>query len=246
MKFTVLSLFPEILQGFLTSSIFLKSMEKGLVSYDLVQIRDFAHDKHNTCDDAPYGGGAGMVLKPEPLARALDSVQATQKRVVYMSPSGKPLTKVLTLELSQVSELVIICGRYEGIDQRVIDTYVTDEISIGDYVISSGEVAALVVIDAIYRRLDGVIRKESLEEESHETGLLEYPHYTRPEVCLDKPVPDVLLSGNHEAIRRWRRAKQLEKTKKVRPDLFSQYPITKDESLWLQNLEEHGGKYGFN
>jgi len=244
MKFSVLTLFPEILEGFFHTSIFSKSRDKGLVSYDLVQIRDFAHDKHKTCDDAPYGGGAGMVLKPEPLSLALDSIQASGKRVVYMTPSGKTLTKELSRDLSQESELVIVCGRYEGIDQRIIDTYVTDEISIGDYVISSGEVSALVLIDAVYRLLDGVIRKESLEEESHERGLLEYPHYTRPEVCLDKSVPDVLLSGNHEAIRQWRRAKQLEKTKKVRPDLFRQYPMTKEESLWLLNLEENGGKNG--
>ncbi len=241
MTFTVLSLFPEIVDAFFGSSIMAKAGERGLIQYNPVQIRDFAVDKHRTCDDYPYGGGAGMVLKPEPLRDALESVCASGKRVVYPTPSGRVLSQGYARTLSQEGELVFICGRYEGIDQRIIDTYVTDEISIGDYVISSGEIAALVIIDAVYRLIDGVINEESLEEESHSHGLLEYPHYTRPEHCLDKEVPEVLLSGNHERIRRWRRAKQLQKTRDFRPDLFHRYAMTDEEMKWLKELEQQGG-----
>ena len=161
-----------------------------------------------------------MVLKPEPLALALDSVEARGKRVVYLSPSGRLLDQRYAENLAAEKELVLICGRYEGIDQRIIDRYVTDEVSVGDYVLSSGETAALVIIDAVYRLLDGVINEESLTEESHQDGLLEYPHYTRPERYLDKDVPEVLLSGNHKRIQDWRRRRQLEKTRSFRPDLF--------------------------
>jgi tRNA (guanine37-N1)-methyltransferase len=224
MKFTVLSLFPEILEGFFQSSIMKKSIDKGLVQYEFVNIRDFALDKHKTCDDAPYGGGAGMVLKPDPLARALDSVGAQNKRTLYPSPSGRLFHQEMAYDLAKEQELVIICGRYEGIDQRIIDQYVDDEISIGDYVISSGEIASLVVIDGIYRLLEGVITAESLEEESFSgLPLLEYPHYTRPEVFRDKRVPDVLLSGHHKNIEGWRMAKRMEKTEKNRPDLWARY-----------------------
>ncbi|MDR0910342.1 MAG: tRNA (guanosine(37)-N1)-methyltransferase TrmD [Spirochaetaceae bacterium] len=234
MKYTVLSLFPEIIEGYFKASIMAKAVEKGLVEYNLVNIRDYAEDKHKTCDDAPYGGGAGMLMLAEPLGRALDSVVGTGcvvgagralpvqsgRRVIYMSPSGRPFTQALAQELSACDELVIICGRYEGIDQRIIDLYVDDEISVGDYVLSSGEVAALILIDATYRLLGEVIRPESLDEESFAGGLLEYPQWTRPEVYEGIPVPDVLLSGHHENIRKWRLKKQVEKTLKVRPDLI--------------------------
>jgi tRNA (guanine37-N1)-methyltransferase len=159
-------------------------------------------------------------MLPEPLSRALDSVGAKRKFVIYVTPSGKPLTQNLAQELSRKDELVFICGRYEGIDQRIIDSYVDDEICIGDYVISSGEIASLVIVDAVYRLFDGVISKESLEEESFSNGLLEYPQYTRPEVFRGMRVPDVLLSGHHKNIRDWRLMKSLEKTKMNRPDLL--------------------------
>jgi tRNA (guanine37-N1)-methyltransferase len=220
MKFTLLSLFPEIIEAYFASSIMAKAVEKGAVSYANINIRDYAADKHTTCDDAPYGGGAGMVLKPEPLAAALDAAGAAGSRTVYPSPSGRLFTQDYARELSAETELVIICGRYEGIDQRVLDVYVNDEISLGDYVLSSGEVAAMAVIDAVYRLLDGVITRESLEEESFSDGLLEYPHYTRPEVFRGLAVPDILLSGHHANIQKWRKEQSLLKTQKNRPELL--------------------------
>ena len=222
MKFTVLTLFPQIPQAFFENSIMAKAEEKGIIAYDLVNIRDFATDKHHTCDDSPYGGGAGQLMMTEPLGRALDSVKASRKHVIYVTPSGKQFTQSKALELSRKDELVIVCGRYEGIDQRIIDYYVDDEISIGDYVMSSGEVSATVIIDTVYRLIDGVISSESLDEESYSDGLLEYPQYTRPPVYKDMEVPDVLLSGNHEKIRKWRLKKRLEKTLANRPDLIAQ------------------------
>ncbi len=221
MKITVLSLFPEIIEGYFTSSIMAKAVEKGIVEYSTVNIRDFARDKHKTCDDYPYGGGAGMVLKPEPLSGALESIGAKNRRVIYPSPSGKLLDQKYAGDLSRTEDLVFICGRYEGIDQRIIDLYVDDEISIGDYVISSGEISALVIIDSVYRLLDGVINGESLLEESFSDGLLEYPQYTRPAVFKGLEVPEILVSGHHAKIKDWRRKKQLEKTKKNRPDLLT-------------------------
>ena len=242
MKFYVLTLFPEIPRAFFENSIMAKAVEKGIIAYELVNIRDFAFDKHKTCDDSPYGGGAGMLMKTEPLCKALESVKVKSKflddgtvkktkkskknktkgkRVIYVTPSGKPLTQKLAYELSQEEELVFICGRYEGIDQRVIDSYVDDEISIGDYVLSSGELAATVIIDSVYRLVDGVISSESLKEESFSDGLLEYPQYTRPEVFKGMKVPDVLLSGHHENIRKWRLKKRLAKTLQNRPEMIS-------------------------
>ncbi len=230
MKFHVLTLFPEIPRAFFESSIMAKAVQKGIIAYDLVNIRDYAFDKHKTCDDNPYGGGAGMLMMPEPLNLALKSVRDkigrknwsgknAKKKVIYVTPSGKPFTQKLAQELSQEDNLVLICGRYEGIDNRIIDTWVDEEISIGDYVLSSGEIAATVIIDAVYRLVDGVISSESLEEESYSDGLLEYPQYTRPEVFEGKGVPDVLLSGHHENIRKWRLKMRLAKTLRVRPDL---------------------------
>lgn len=220
MKFTVLTLFPEIPQAFFENSIMAKAVKKGIIAYDLVNIRDFALDKHKKCDDAPYGGGAGQLMMTEPLGRALDSVKASRKRVIYVTPAGIPFTQKKAIELSREKELVFICGRYEGIDQRIIDYYVDDEISIGDYVMSSGELAATVMVDAIYRLVGGVISQESLSEESHSGGLLEYPQYTRPEVYKGLKVPEILLSGNHELIRKWRLKKRIEKTLRVRPDMI--------------------------
>jgi len=230
MKFTVLALFPEIVNGYFQSSIIAKAVERGLVEYELVNIRDFATDRHRTCDDAPYGGGYGMVLKAEPLARALDSVSASQKRVVFPSPAGRRFDQESAERLAALPEIVLICGRYEGIDQRIIDLYVHEEVTIGDYVISSGEVASIVVIDAVYRLLEGVITRGSLQEESHKNGLLEYPHYTRPEEFRGQAVPQVLLSGHHEEIRKWRLEQSIARTRERRPDL----------------LAGHGGRNGFD
>ncbi len=226
MKFTVLTLFPEIPRAFFESSIMAKAVEKGIIAYDLVNIRDFALDKHHTCDDGTYGGGAGQLLLPEPLGCALDSVKAYKKHVIYVTPSGKPLTQKKAQELSQKDEIVLICGRYEGIDQRIIDSYVDEEISIGDYVMSSGELAATVIVDSVYRLVDGVITRESLEEESFSDNLLEYPQYTRPNVYKGMEVPAVLSSGNHEKIRKWRLEKSIQKTLRNRPDLIQKARMT--------------------
>ncbi len=221
MNFSIVSLFPEIAKAYFSASLMKKSLDKGIISFTPVNIRDFAEDKHRTCDDSPYGGGAGMVLKPEPLVKAILSVRKPQSRVIYMSPSGRVLTQKVVQELSSYQDLVLVCGRYEGIDQRVIDGYVDEEISVGDYILSSGEVAALIVVDSVYRLIDGVIASESLSEESHgESGLLEYPHYTRPEEFEGRKVPEVLLGGNHADIKSWRRTKSLEKTRALRPDLL--------------------------
>ncbi len=222
MKYTILTLFPEIVRQYFENSIMAKAVERGLVEFEVIDFREFATDRHRTCDDAPYGGGAGMVIKPEPLAAALDSVEGLQKRVVYPSPSGKLFEQSYAEQLAGDEELVFICGRYEGVDQRIIDLYVDDEICIGNYVMSSGELASLVIIDTVYRLVDGVISEESLQEESFSDGLLEYPHYTRPAVFRGLQVPEVLLSGNHAEIEKWRYAQRVEKTERFRPDLLKE------------------------
>lgn len=221
MTVTILTLFPGLFQGFLESSILARAIARGLVAVKLVDIRDFARDRHRVCDDAAYGGGPGMVMKPEPIAAAMEAVSAPGRRVIYLTPAGRPFTQALAATLAKEEELILLCGRYEGVDQRVIDSFVTDEVSIGDYVLSGGEVAAMVVVDAAARLIPGAITEGSLEEESFAAGLLEYPHYTRPEVFRGARVPEVLLSGHHEKIRRWRLEKSIEKTRKNRPELLS-------------------------
>ena len=221
MKITILTLFPEVFEGFFSTSIPLLAKEKGLLDVNIINFRDYTTDKHHKCDDEPYGGGAGMVLKPEPLFKALKSIDATSKRVIYPTPSGKLFNQSIAKELSSEKELVFIAGHYEGLDQRVIDAFVTDELSIGDYVLSSGETAILVMIDAIYRLIDGVISPESLVEESFNDSMIEYPQYTRPQEYEGMRVPEVLLSGNHKQINDWRYKKRLEKTIKNRIDLMS-------------------------
>lgn len=238
MKIDIVTLFPGIVEGFFTNSIMARSVAKNAITYNMVDFRDFAADRHHTCDDTPYGGGAGMVIKPEPLCKALESIDAKHKRVIYPSPSGRLFTQRYAEELSGEDELVFICGHYEGIDQRVIDLYVDDEICIGDYVISSGEVASLVIIDALYRLIEGVISGESLEEESFTDGLLEYPQYTRPETYCGISVPDVLLSGHHANIRQWRLQKRLEKTLSFRPELLETASLDVDSRKLLNELKE--------
>jgi tRNA (guanine37-N1)-methyltransferase len=230
--YTILTLFPPIIDAYFSASIMAKAVERGMVNYRVVNIRDFAPDKHKTCDDAPYGGGPGMLMLPEPLGRALEAVGVSRKtgdagtggagarRVIYLSPSGRPFSQEMAQDLAACKELVLLCGRYEGIDQRIIDLYIDEEVSLGDYVLSSGEAAALVIVDATYRLVDRVIARESLEEESFSGGLLEYPQYTRPEIYAMIKVPEVLLSGHHENIRRWRLRKQIRKTLAMRPDLI--------------------------
>ncbi|HAP43359.1 MAG: tRNA (guanosine(37)-N1)-methyltransferase TrmD [Spirochaetes bacterium GWD1_61_31] len=221
MKLSVLSLFPGIMRGFFESSIMARAVQRGLVSYDLVDIRDFANNKHNKVDDELFGGGPGMLMMPGALSLALEASGAPGPRVVYVTPGGRLFNQAYARDLAKEENLVLLCGRYEGIDQRIIDKYVTDEVSIGDYVLSSGEVAALAIVDAIYRLIPGVITGESLDEESFEGGLLEYPQYTRPAVYDTLRVPEVLVSGHHANIEAWRYRKRLEKTLLYRPDLLS-------------------------
>lgn len=221
MHIDIVTLFPDMVRSFFENSIMAKAVEKGLVSYKIVNFRDFATDRHHTCDDIPYGGGAGMVIKLGPLSEALESLDAHSKRVIFPSPSGKLFTQAYAEDLSKEENLLFICGHYEGIDQRVIDEYVDDEISIGDYVISSGETSTTVIIDALFRLIDGVISSESLEDESFTSPLLEYPQYTRPERYCNKNVPDVLLSGHHERIATWRDFRRLEKTMLNRPEVLA-------------------------
>ena len=220
MHIDILTLFPEMVSSFFTSSIMARAVEKGIISYRIVNFRDYAEDRHRTCDDVPYGGGAGMVLKCEPIGRALEEVDAKNRRVIFPTPSGRLFNQEYARELSREENLVFICGHYEGLDQRIIDTYVDDEISIGDYVLSSGETSSIVIIDAVYRLVEGVIASESLEDESFSNGLLEYPQYTRPERYCTKSVPDVLLSGHHERIATWRDFRMLEKTMLSRPEVL--------------------------
>ena len=219
MKFDVLTLFPEMFEP-LNSSIIGRAKEKNLIQINLINIRDFSKDKHKKVDDTPYGGGAGMVMMPDVVYDAYKSVEDKNAKVIYMSPQGKKLTQKKVEELANEEHLIILCGHYEGIDQRVIDKIVDEEISIGDYVLTGGELPAMVLIDSVSRYNSGVIAEESREEESFANGLLEYPQYTRPEVFEGVKVPEVLLSGHHANIEKWRKEKALEITKLKRPDLL--------------------------
>lgn len=219
---TILTLYPEMFPGHLGFSLSGKAMERGDWSLDTVQIRDFAEDKHRTVDDTPAGGGAGMVLKPDILAKAIDSVAADTRPRLLMSPRGKPLSQSRVRELADGEGVVIVCGRFEGVDQRVIDGRNLEEVSIGDYILSGGEPAALTVLDSIIRLLPGVMgNAHSGTNESFEHGLLEHPHYTRPQVFEGQEIPTVLTSGNHAAIEKWRLEQALKLTQKRRPDLLA-------------------------
>lgn len=219
MKFDVLTLFPEMFDC-LNQSIIGRAVEKELIDINLVNIRDFSKDKHKKVDDTPYGGGAGMVMRPDVIYDAYQSVKDKKAKVIYMSPQGRTLNQQKVENLSKESHLIILCGHYEGIDQRVLDKIVDEEISIGDYVLTGGEIPAMVLIDSVSRYIGGVLKQDSIQEESFSNGLLEYPQYTRPEVFEGEAVPEVLRSGHHENIERWRKEKSFEITKKKRPDLL--------------------------
>ena len=219
MKFDVLTLFPEMFNS-IKQSIIGKAIEKDLIDINLVNIRDFSKDKHKKGDDTPYGGGAGMVIRPDIVYDAYLSVKDENAKVIYMSPQGTVLNQKKVVSLSKEKHLILLCGHYEGIDQRVLDEIVDEEISIGDYVLTGGELPAMVLIDSVSRYVEGVISSESTSEESFSNNLLEYPQYTRPEVFNGEKVPDVLLSGHHENICKWRKEKSLENTYKKRPDLL--------------------------
>jgi tRNA (guanine37-N1)-methyltransferase len=274
-KITLLSLFPEILRGFFESSIMAKAVDKGLMSYELVDIRDYAEDKHHKCDDEVFGGGPGMLMLPGPLGRALEAAGARPResrdaaagatRTVFVTPSGRLFNQAMAADLAGEEELILVCGRYEGVDQRVIDRYVTDEVSIGDYVLSSGEIAALVLVDAVYRLVPGVISGESLLEESftarsavtarsaaaapsaatkaqNGSFLLEYPQYTRPAVYDTLRVPEVLTSGHHANIARWRLRESLKKTLAYRPELLAEGALSGEVRKLLREIITEGGE----
>ena len=225
MKFTVLTLFPEIFELYLAQTIMQRASELGIVEYKIVNIRDYSGNKHNQVDDIPFGGGAGMVLKPEPYWNYFEQKMIEKKEkkgyVIFVTPQGKQLTHEKVIEISNRDDVTIISGRYEGLDQRVIDEFVDEEISIGDYVLSSGELPSLVLMDSVIRIKEGVIKKESFETDSFFNGLLGFPQYTRPIVQEGYPVPDVLRSGNHKKIDEYRHFKAIEKTEKNREDLLN-------------------------
>jgi tRNA (guanine37-N1)-methyltransferase len=223
----ILTLFPEMFQGPFNFSILKRAIDHGLVSINIHNIRDYTHDKHHTVDDYAYGGGAGMILKPEPIFEAVESIKSNIKPeigelpVILLTPQGRLFSQQIAQELSTYSRLILICGRYEGVDERVREHLVTDEISIGDYVLSGGELAAMVVVDAVVRLLPGVLGSEaSLVDDSHVAGLLEYPQYTRPVEYRGWSVPEVLLSGDHAQIAKWRREQSIQRTSERRPELL--------------------------
>ncbi|MCJ7685054.1 MAG: tRNA (guanosine(37)-N1)-methyltransferase TrmD [Desulfobacteraceae bacterium] len=239
MKFDVLTLFPEMLTAYLQQGVLGRAVKRGLVDVNLINIRDFAKGTHKTTDDRPYGGGEGMVMKPGPIYRALKSVDRVDGRspVILLSPQGKLFDQSIAWEMSGWDQLILVCGRYEGVDERIKLTCTDMELSIGDYVLSGGELGAMVIVDAVSRLIPGVLGGErSNLEDSFEDGLLEYPQYTRPGVFQDKEVPDILLSGNHEKIRVWRRKESLKRTLEKRPDLLKQAKLTPEDKAILAEL----------
>ena len=225
-RIDILSLFPTIAQTALAESILGKAQQRGLLDLRHHNLRDWANNKHSTTDDAPYGGGAGMVMKCEPIFAAIEELRTPAARVILMSPGGRVFTQRVAEEYTHREHLILLCGHYEGVDQRVIDQLVDEELSIGDYVLTNGAIAATVVVDAVVRLLPGVLGDEnSAVDDSHSTGLLEYPQYTRPVEFRGWRVPDVLLSGNHGLVAKWRRQQAVEKTKRVRPDLLQKPPV---------------------
>ncbi|GFZ83720.1 tRNA (guanine-N(1)-)-methyltransferase [Paenibacillus marchantiophytorum] len=242
MRIDVLTLFPEMFDGVFSSSILGKARDKGIVSLNTVNFRDYANNKHNTVDDYPYGGGGGMVLKPEPIFAAVEALPVHEQpgeeqikpRVILMCPQGTPFTQKKAEELSSEQHLVFICGHYEGYDERIRQYLVTDELSIGDYVLTGGELPAMVVIDSVVRLLPGVLGNEmSAVTDSFSTGLLEYPHYTRPAKFREWEVPEMLMSGHHENVRKWRRKESLFRTLERRSDLLVDRELSKEEKAWV-------------
>ena len=235
MKFYVLTLFQEMFVS-MEQSIIGRAMKNQLLEINLTNIRDFSKDKHKKVDDTPYGGGAGMLMKPDVVWDAWNSVKTNKSKTIYMSPKGKTLTQKKVESLAKEEHLIILCGHYEGIDQRVIDKIVDEEISIGDYVLTGGELPAMVLIDSVSRYVNGVLKQGSTFEESFSNDLLEYPQYTRPEEFLGEKVPEVLISGNHQNIDRWRRNKSLEETFKKRPELLEKANLTGEDKKFLRDL----------
>ena len=237
MKFDILTLFPEMFEP-IKQSVIGKAVEKELIEINLINIRDFSKDKHKKVDDTVYGGGAGMLIRPDVVYDAFQSIEKEKDaKVIYLSPKGKLLSQEKVEELSKEKHLILLCGHYEGIDQRVIDEINPEEISIGDYVLTGGEIPAMVLVDSVSRYVSGVITNESTSEESFSEGLLEYPQYTRPEEFLGKKVPEVLKSGHHEKIRIWRRKESLKETFLKRPELLEKIELTEEDRKYIESLK---------
>jgi tRNA (guanine37-N1)-methyltransferase len=229
MKIDILTLFPDAFSA-LNTSILARARENGIININLIDFREFSDNKHKKVDDYSFGGGEGMLIKPQPLFDAILSTKTEKSKIVYLSPCGKPFSNSMAKELSTNEHLILICGHYEGIDQRVIDTFVDEEISIGDYVLTCGEIPAMVLVDALSRYIPGVLHNEdSANKDSFENYLLEQPQYTRPAEFRGLSVPDILLSGDHQKIEDWRQAQREERTKKVRPDLYEKYLQSKNK-----------------
>lgn len=239
MRFDIVTIFPGMFESPLSETIIKRARDKKLVEFHMHDIRDFAKDRHHSVDDTPYGGGAGMVMLAAPLVDAVESVPRMERGVrILMTPQGKPLTQRVARELAEFSQIVLICGRYEGIDERARRLVADMELSIGDFVVSGGEIPAMVVIDAVTRLVPGVLgNEESIEHESFESGLLEYPHYTRPELFREEKVPEVLLSGHHAEITKWRRREALKRTLERRPELLDKADLTDEERAWVNGRQ---------
>lgn len=237
MKITILSIFPEMFNDFLSNSIIKRAISKDVVEIKVINIRDYTKDRYHRVDSAPIGGGAGLIMKAQPIVDAINHNKSNNTHVIMLSPRGNTYNQSKAKELSKKDDIILLCGHYEGIDERVIK-YVDEEISVGDYVLTGGELGAMIISDSIIRLLDGAIAEESIEEESFDDSLLEYPQYTEPSDFNDDKVPDILYSGNHTAIKKWRRKKALFLTKEKRPDLFAKHELTKSDKKLLEEGEE--------
>lgn len=252
MRFYIMTLFPEMVMGGLNTSIIGRAIEKGLLSIEAVNIRDYAFNKHNSVDDYPYGGGAGMLLQAEPVYQAYEAVRekiggmegckgggGKRPRVVYLSPQGRTFNQQMAEEFKEEKELILLCGHYEGIDERVLEEIVTDYVSIGDYVLTGGELPAMILVDAISRLVPGVLHNDvSAEFESFQDNLLEYPQYSRPEIWHEKRVPEVLLSGHHANVEKWRREQSVLRTARLRPDLIEKAALTEEEAALAKSVTD--------
>ena len=237
MKITILTLFPEMFEGFLNNSIIKRAIAKKIVKINLVNIRDYTKDKHHRVDSAPIGGGAGLIMKCQPIVDAINDTKKKESKVIMLSPKGKTYSQEQAKAYSKEKDIILLCGHYEGIDERV-NKYVDEQVSIGDYVLTGGELGAMVIADSVIRLLDGAIAEESIQEESFENNLLEYPQYTEPYDYNGDKVPDILYSGNHDAIRMWRRKMALQATQKFREDLFKKLELSRKDKELLEEGEE--------
>ena len=237
MKITILTLFPEMFEGFLNNSIIKRAIAKNVVEIKLVNIREYTRDKNHRVDSAPVGGGAGLILKCQPVVDCINDNKLKESKIIMLSPCGKTYSQSLAKELSQEKNIILLCGHYEGIDERVIK-YVDEQISIGDYILTGGELGSMVIADSIIRLLDGAIAKESTNEESFDDNLLEYPQYTEPYDFKGDKIPDILYSGNHQAISKWRRKQSLKRTKENRPDLFDKVILTKEDKKLIEESDK--------